>query len=72
MDTYNNSSVPLNTIVIHISQQRSLMSIVNVTLENSGVYKCSGSTSEGDVSSDLVSISIGESHCFVFSDYYTI
>lgn len=59
MDTEDKSSVPLNVISIHISQQRSLLSIFNTTIENTGIYACSGVSSQ-TVMFDSISIHVGK------------
>lgn len=60
-ELYNDRNVvPFNTLSIRISQQRSLLSILNIMVENTGVYKCSGHTNQGVVSSVLVFIKVGK------------
>ena len=56
------NGVLLNTISLHVSQHRSLLSILNAKLENAGVYKCSGVNDIGTVSSDVVTVTICKLH----------
>lgn len=60
IDAYNNSNVPFNTVAVHLSQKRSLLSIVNFSSENVGIYKCNGVSIQDAMSFELVSISIGK------------
>ena len=57
LDTYSANGVPLNIITVQVSQQRSLLSILDAVVENSGVYECSG-LSQGFMFSDSVTISV--------------
>ena len=52
---YNPNDVPLNIVTVQVSHQRSLLSILDAAVENSGVYECSG-VSQGFISSDSVMI----------------
>ena len=56
------NDVLLNVISLHVSQHRSLLSILNAMVENAGVYECSGVSNEGAVSSDMVTVNICKLH----------
>lgn len=56
------NGVQLNVISLRVSQHRSLLSILNAKLENTGVYMCSGVNNINAESSDVVTLTICKLH----------
>lgn len=52
----------LNIISLRLSEHRTLLSILNAKLENTGEYMCSGVNNIGATSSDVVTVTICKLH----------
>lgn len=60
IDPYSHDTLPLNTVSVRLSHQRSLLSVINFTSENAGTYECRGTSKQGTMLFDLVFLSIGK------------
>lgn len=57
----------MNTISVRVSQRRSVLSILNANVENTGIYECRGVNNEDVTASDLVTVNICKLHYFEYN-----